>query len=446
MLAGLGIMRGSFGIGVALLALLALLLGSTQSSAHDDAGEGEGKDAVGEVDPDFPPTSITGDAGAPGAACIKGMAGYFPCDNVNLASFLTMDAIGGGRGSDVWGWTDPTTDRRYVIAGRDNGTAFVDVTNERRPVYLGNLPTSSQQIVIWRDIKVHANHAYIVSEARGHGMQVFDLTQLRDVDRSAAPVTFSETAHYDGFQRAHNIAVNEDTGYVYAVGAREDVRECAGGLHVVDVRTPASPSFAGCVAEDGYTHDTQCVVYDGPDTRYTGREICFSSNEDTLTIVDVTDKSAPEQLSRTGYDLASYAHQGWLTSDGRHFLMGDEGDERRHGIRTRTVAWDVADLRAPVVDSMFRNDTTAIDHNIYVTGERVFQSNYRSGLRVLTARDLDDGGLEEVGYFDTWPEDDAAAFSHGTWSNYPFFENGLIAVHGYDGLFLLRPTGQAARR
>jgi len=32
--------------------------------------------------------------------------------------------------------------------------------------------------VIWRDIKVYDDHAFIVSEAREHGMQVFDLTQL----------------------------------------------------------------------------------------------------------------------------------------------------------------------------------------------------------------------------------------------------------------------------
>lgn len=439
----LGTTRATLGVAAALTVLLA---GSLPGFAHDGEEEGEGKDEVGEVDPDFPVTSITGDSRGPGAACVDGMAGYFPCDDVNLSSFLTMADIGGGRGSDVWGWTDPTTERRYVIAGRDNGTAFVDVTNERQPVYLGNLPTSGTNTVIWRDIKVHDDHAFIVAEAREHGMQVFDLTKLRDVDRTQAPVTFSEDAHYAGFGRAHNVAMNEDTGFAYAVGAREDAHACAGGLHVVDVREPASPRFAGCVGEDGYVHDTQCVVYDGPDARFLGREICFNSNEDTLTIVDVTDKSAPVQLSRTGYDAASYSHQGWLTPDGRHFLMGDELDELRRGTPTSTLVWDVEDLTAPRLDSTFVNDTTAIDHNLYISGSRVTQSNYRSGLRILSTKDIDSTGLKEVGWFDTWPEDDATAFSHGTWSNYPFFENGLVVVHGYDGLFLLRPVGDAAAR
>ncbi|HSE07340.1 MAG TPA: choice-of-anchor B family protein [Nocardioidaceae bacterium] len=424
-------------------ALAAFALSTLPALAHEGEVEGEGKDAVGEVDPNFPATAILGSSAGPGASCVDGQADYFPCDSISLASYLPMSDIGGGRGSDVWGWTDPATERRYVIAGRDNGTAFVDVTNERRPVYLGNLPTSGINNVIWRDIKVYDNHAYIVAEAREHGMQVFDLTQLRGVDRKAAPVTFEETARYTGFGRAHNVAINEQSGVAFAVGAREDVEQCAGGPHMVDLSDPAAPTFAGCFAADGYTHDTQCVVYDGPDSRFIGREICFNSNEDTLTIVDVTDKDQPVQLSRVGYDGAHYSHQGWLTEDGRHFLMGDELDELRTGSKTSTLIWDVGDLTAPVQFARFTNDTTTIDHNMYVKGDRVYQSNYRSGLRILDASGVAEGRLTEVGYLDTWPEDDDTAFSHGTWSNYPFFDNGLVAVHGYDGLFLVRPTGAA---
>ena len=227
-------------------ALTALVLSTLPALAHEGEVEGEGKDAIGEVDPDYPTKAILGDRSGPGASCVDGQAAYFPCRNVNLASYLPMSDIGGGRGSDVWGWTDPETERRYAIAGRDNGTAFVDVTNERRPVYLGNLPTSGTNNVIWRDIKVYDDHAFIVAEAREHGMQVFDLTQLRDVDRKAAPVTFEETAHYAGFGRAHNLAINEQSGVAFAVGAREDLEQCAGGPHMVDLSDPASPVFAGC--------------------------------------------------------------------------------------------------------------------------------------------------------------------------------------------------------
>ena len=106
---------------------------------------------------------------------------------------------------------------------------------------------------------------------------------------------------------------------------------------------------------DGYTHETQCVT--GPDTFYHGREICFNSNEDTLTIVDVSDKLEQVQLSRTGYDGSAYTHQGWLTEDQRFFLVNDEGDEAAFGHPTRTWIWDVSYIDAPVLASDYDGPT-----------------------------------------------------------------------------------------
>jgi choice-of-anchor B domain-containing protein len=115
---------------------------------------------------------------------------------------------------------------------------------------------------------------YVTSENTDHGLQVFDLTQVRGV--SGPPVTFSETAHYAGFGNAHNLNINEDTGFAYVIGSST----CAGGLHMVNLSSPASPSFAGCFADHGYIHDTQCVIYNGPDADHRGKEICFNSNAD----------------------------------------------------------------------------------------------------------------------------------------------------------------------
>lgn len=80
-------------------ALTALVLSTLPALAHEGEEEGEGKDAIGEVDPDYPTKAILGDASGPGASCVDGQAGYFPCRNVNLASYLPMSDIGGGRGS-----------------------------------------------------------------------------------------------------------------------------------------------------------------------------------------------------------------------------------------------------------------------------------------------------------------------------------------------------------
>ena len=369
-----------------------------------------------------------------GVSCSDGFAGPFPCRGIALEAFVPLSAIGGGEGNDIWGWTDPQTRREYALMGKTTGTAFVDLSTPDRPVYLGDLPSHQQdaEFSTWRDIKVYADHAYVVSEKPGHGMQVFDLTRLRDADE---PRAWTEDAHYTRFSSAHNIAINEDTGFAYAVGTDT----CAGGLHMIDIRSPKEPVFAGCVADDGYTHDTQCVTYHGPDARFEGREVCFSSNEDTLTIADVTDKRAPQTLSRTPYEGSAYTHQGWLTPDQRHFLLGDELDEQRSGVPTTTYIFDVADLRAPRVIAAHRAATAAIDHNLYTKGDRVFEANYRAGLRILDSTRVADGELREVAFFDVYPADDDAEFN-GAWSVYPYFESGIVIVSGIEqGLFVLRP-------
>ena len=363
--------------------------------------------------------------------CRDGMAGPYPCHDVDLKSFLPHAAIGGGSGNDIWGWTDPVTGREYAIVGRSSGTAFVDISTPSQPVYVGNLRARTVNST-WRGIKVFANHAFIVSEALNHGMQVFDLTRLRGV---TAPATFADTAHYAGFGSTHTLAINSQTGFAYAAGTRT----CEGGLHVVDIRSPGSPRAAGCFSFDGYTHETQCVIYAGPDRRYQGREICFNSNEDTLTVVDVTDKHEQVELSRIGYGGSAYTHQGWLTEDHRFFLVNDEGDETTFRHPTRTWIWDVTDLAEPVIASRYDGPTPSIDHNLYIRGHLVYESNYRSGLRVIDASEVARGVLREVGFFDIYPLDDLPAFN-GAWTSFPFFASGSVAINGIEqGLFVVSP-------
>lgn len=366
------------------------------------------------------------------ATCTNGFLGAYPCREIDLLAVVPHAEMGGGSGNDIWGWTDPETGHEYALVGESTGTAFVDISNPGEPVYVGSLPTHTIPSP-WRGIKVFANHAFMVSEALDHGMQVFDLTQLRHV--TAPPVTFSETAHYAGFGSTHTLALDTRTGFAYAVGTRT----CEGGLHVVDVRTPAAPRAAGCFSFDGYTHETQCVVYQGPDTVYRDREICLNSNEDTLTIVDASDKLEQALISRTGYGGSAYTHQGWLTEDQRFFLVNDEGDEQAFRHRTRTWIWDVSDLDAPVLMTYYDGPTASIDHNLYVRGNLVYESNYRSGLRVLDGSEIAQGVLRELGFFDIYPADDNPNFN-GAWTSYPFFSSGVVAINGIEqGLFLVRP-------
>jgi choice-of-anchor B domain-containing protein len=296
-------------------------------------------------------------------------------------------------------------------------------------VFLGGLPTQTVASP-WRDIKVYENHAYIVADNAGpHGMQVFDLTRLRGV---ASPQTFAADVVYGDFASAHNLAINETTGFAYAVGTNT----CGSGLHIIDIRMPINPLFAGCHATVN-THDTQCVRYQGPDPDHFGSEVCISSNEDHLEVVDVTAKSAPLTLSASVYPQLGYVHQGWLTEDHRFFLVGDEADETRFNVPTRTHVFDLSDLDAPQYVFAYEAATRAVDHNLYVLGNRVFEANYTTGLRVLQFGALGNQDLQETAFFDTYPASNDAAFS-GAWSVYPYLPSGTIIVGDVNnGLFVL---------
>lgn len=376
-------------------------------------------DGIGDVcDPIFP--------------CVNGFADVYACDGIDLMSHIPINELGGpgAEGNDSWGWTDPQTGVEYALVGTSTGSAFVDLSIPNAPVIVGTLPTRTVNS-IWRDIKVYNDHAFIVSEASNHGMQVFDLSRLRDVQNP--PVTFDADAEYTEFGNAHNIVINEDTGYAYAVGTTT----FSGGPHFINIQDPTNPVAAGGYSADSYSHDAQVITYNGPDTDYTGREILIGSNENEVVIVDVTDKDSPTNISTIQYTNIGYTHQGWFTEDLTYFLLGDELDEINVGGLTRTIIFDFTDLDNPELHLDYFGPTQAIDHNGYVVGDTFYLANYTAGIRAIDISALSTGTMTEFASFDTYPQNDSTNFS-GAWNIYPFFESGYIVVSDIEGgLFIL---------
>ena len=396
------------------------------------------------------------------AAAGSGGNGPFDAWNVDLVGRLELSEMGGGGSSvlanDIWGWTDSASNRRFAAVGLTNATSFVEVTDPSNPIYLGKLDTAEAgQNRAWRDVKLYNDHAFIVADGGGNdqGIQVLDMRQLLTLDQSAGPVDFTATSHYTGFASAHNIVINEDSGYGYVVGARDAQgnRVERGGLAIYDFRDPTNIQAVGGFSADGYTHDAQAVMYTGPDSDYIASEIVFASNEDTLTIVDVTDKDNTTLISRNPYQDANYSHQGWLSEDQKFFFMNDELDEYNHArgpdgefgtdddgdpIPTKTHIWDVQDLDNPEYIGFYEGTEKTIDHNLYVKGDLIYQANYSSGLRILRINDAATGDLEEVGYFDTYAADNNVSFN-GAWSVYPYFDDDIVLVSDRQGgLFIVR--------
>jgi len=372
------------------------------------------------------------------AGCVDGMSDIFPCQGIELAGWIELPAMGGGAGSDNWGWRDPDSGRLFALMGRSNGVAFVEVTDPDNPVYLGNLPRpSGVGNSVWADMKTYKDHAFIVADSvTGHGMQVFDLKELVDPGL-VPPVTFTTVTRYTGFNDAHNIAINEESGFAYTIGGDT----CSGGLHMVNINDPTNPVGAGCFSDVGYIHDVQCVIYRGPDTRYQGSEICFASNATVLTILDVTDKADVQIIDSYSYPDVGFVHQGWLTNDQRYFFLDDEIDESEHSLLgTRTLVFDLETLDEAPPPAEYTADGLSIDHNLYVIGDYVFQANYKRGLRILRINDPATADLTEVAYFDTYPISDGLGFE-GAWNVFPFFQNNLLLISDINrGLFVVRVT------
>jgi choice-of-anchor B domain-containing protein len=456
---------------------------------------GVGADCVG--------LSLAGDSLA---GDYDGFAGAYPCMNVGLGGHVTLAEIGGGGGSDSWGWVDDNAtpddsadDREIALYTSTRGLTYIDVTDPNLPVVLAtSVLTPNDSGALWRDVKVYSDHAFLVSEHGGYGMKVYDLAELRAIVAPGLQNVIDPITTYDGFGSAHNIVINEETGRAYGVGAgnESDEQDSDGGLHIVDISDPTAPAFLGSFSQDGYTHDAQCVVYTGPDTDYNGEgddgyqaELCAAFNEDSVSIVDVTDPTQAVQIAEIRYSTAAYTHQGWFTPDMNFIVFNDELDE--DGVlgsgtvqNTTTYMVDVSELdrdewKNGIVDEAFLSapganngadgagagylgdfvqryvhETISIDHNLYITDDGdeiandtgyIWQANYNAGLQVFRYSDagLAGGDLLRVGYFDVDPGLNVKAYG-GAWNVYPYFPSGTVIVSTLDeGLFVLNPDYDA---
>src|SRR5689334_22702406 len=97
----------------AVTVLMLLALASPPASAHDP-DSAEGRTAQAELLRQYEPTWRSGEriTGAP-LTCTNGKADRYPCQNVDLLSFLPQSALGGGGSSSMWFWTDVRDSNEY---------------------------------------------------------------------------------------------------------------------------------------------------------------------------------------------------------------------------------------------------------------------------------------------------------------------------------------------
>ena len=415
---------GRLSAACAALAIPAFLMFATVETARAHEGDLKLRDRQKPVRGPMWREAIEG-AGEGGVA-----GGNFASSAVALKAWFPLNTFASGvqNGNSCWGWVSPTG-REYAIMGLSNGTAFVDVTDPGASVIKSFQPGVSS---LWRDVRTHSHYCYAASEG-GAGIQVFDMSQLDTL----GPTTLVRTVNTPNGTSAatHTLAIDNDSGYLYRAGGGGN------GLRMYSLADPSNPTYVGAWTPF-YVHEAQVKTYTtGP---YAGKQIafCYSGLNNgwvspAVRIVDVTNKAAPVLMSTTTYPGARYCHQGWLDERGRYIYINDELDEGDTVSVTTTIVMDVSNLSAPVVVGTFTNGNPAVGHNIYVKGNRLYQANYRSGIRVF-----DLGGSQtnppEVAWFDTYPADDNANFN-GLWNIWPYFPSGTVIGSDIErGLFVWR--------
>ena len=401
-----------------LLGALAFAVAATSVFAHDDA----------KVRDRQKPYRGPGWREVDGKPIEGSVAGTFDANGVQLRSWLPLADLSAAAtsGNSCWGYIAPNGSE-YAVIGVSSGTAFVDITNPGAATLKAFItgPTS-----LWRDVRVYNGYCYAGSEA-GSGIQVMSLANLHTTGTGTLVATVTEPTATTA--ATHTLALDETSGFLYRAGGG------ANGLRIYDLSNPALPTYVGAWSPV-YVHEATIKTFtSGP---YAGKQIAFccggqnSGNVNTgLYIVDVTNKANPVQLSYTTYPNARYCHQGWLDEQSQYFYINDELDEGATVTVTTTIVIDVTNLAAPTYVSSFTNGNPAVGHNLFVKGRKLYEANYRSGLRIFdlaTSRT----NPPEVAYFDTFPGSDTAQFN-GLWNIWPFFPSGTVIGSDIErGLFV----------
>ena len=354
--------------------------------------------------------------------------------NMVAEAFIPNSDMLTERVNDIASWYDEVEEVTYLLVGCENGTALLRLLPGARPIFMGKMPTQTVSS-IWRDIKVVHDHAYVVSEAPVHGMQVLNLDALRGWSPLDGPATWMPDTVITAPGTAHNVVAFEEASKIIQVGTSL----FGGGAAIFDVSNPAAPHLVGGVSEWGSIHDAQALVYNGPDAEHVGKELLFAAGGEKLWVLDITDASDVQLIGSTTYTNPHFSHQVWVSDTHDHAFLGDELDETSMGGPTRTIVFDLTDLDDPYQVEVFQAETTATDHNQYAHGEWLFQSNYRAGLRMLSDAWPQSNALSERGFFDPLAESTGPGFQ-GAWSHVICEEDGVVAFTSiYEGLWVVRP-------
>lgn len=293
----------------------------------------------------------------------------------------------------------------YAIVGTNTGTAFYDCTVPSSPVEVGFVPGPTS---IWRDMKTWSHYAYIVTEGGG-GVQIVDLA-------NPASPTLVKTWGTQYWTNAHNIAIDVGAGLAYICGTNN-------GMRVLDLN--ASPETPVLIATYGnaYVHDVHvqngqahlAEIYDG---RYRLVSVANLPNFPTKDS-DLTP--------------GRFTHSTWANASDSLCVTTDE-------VNGGSIAlYDIANPNNVVRTDVWTVNPNSIVHNAFIRGDRVYVSWYTEGFVCADISDPYD--IQIVGSYDTSPYVGGTGY-HGAWGCYPFAPSGAVYISDIEeGFHVLRVDG-----
>ena len=318
------------------------------------------------------------------------------CSQTNIDFISNLDDHHSAGYNDIWGYVDPSGNE-YALLGVETGTSIISLADPANPFEIVFIPGPPS---IWRDIKVHGQYAYTITEqtGSGQGLQIIDLSTLPN---TATLVNTIDT----WFDRAHNIFI--DNGYAYVIGTNN----FSGGMQILDLSNPTNPTRTATYTSSGYIHD----VYVWDDT-----VIACAGSSGEYHLVDVSNKTNPQFISASAPIPGIYAHSGWMTEDKRYFYATEEFNT------VDITVWDLQDRTSwDLVVPSWETNSGATVHNIFIVGDYAHISYYSDGYVVLDISDPLAPFL--VGEYST----------SDMWGCYPYLPSGLtICSDRDDGLYV----------
>ncbi|MCI5055631.1 MAG: choice-of-anchor B family protein, partial [Flavobacteriales bacterium] len=267
--------------------------------------------------------------------------------------------------NEVWGFVEDGIE--YGVIGTTAGTHIFDLSDPQNIYEAVFIPGKVQGgQVIHRDYHDFDGYLYIVCDEGPSTFRIADLSFLPD----SAPIVYDSDAF---FSRAHNIFIDVNKKKLYACGNLNPGKP----LMVFDISNPESPMEIGHLNFNEAVHD----IFVRNDTAY------INVGNSGLFVYEFSDASNPSQLAvLNSYPYQGYNHAGWLSNDGKTYVMADE----TWGTHVKII--DVSDLsNINVRSTVFSNVDTnlSIPHNVMLRDNYLFISHYYDGLYIYDISDPD---------------------------------------------------------